>query len=545
MSDPHEPPDTSPGPDLVRNRKRRPARIAIWVFSSLTLMALAGWTGISLLVPVIVRQQLDAALRGAGLRDVKFELHQASPWRTDVAKLSGNADDTLLEIGSAIIRYSPLEAIGGQLDTIQLRDARLVLDLDGLDFGFDSTGTTRPTSAPTAPRSRLPVRSIELETCVLELRRRSSEAETANARSVQLQVSGTLLRTPGGPSQLNLRARLPGSGASKGAILIVHGSIDPLTGAADVSGELDGADLAPLVALLPPEVQPLIGEAGGSVDAKAAYRRLDHSTPPSSTANLSVSGGFVVGEGEYAGEVRGISVAVKFDDVIGLATPPGQKASAQRLRFASEEFSDVSVEFQMRGPGEISVSSAHVGWAGGRFNTGPFTARLPSTDVDLAVAAEQVDLNKVLTLISDGRATGSGQLRGRIPLMVDWPRVRFGEGFLESVGGGTIQLGEAVGDFGELLDQSDPRFARDPRMRRVKQQILEAMKDFEYHHLSATLTRSEGPLLVVVRIQGRGRTGIRQPLDITLNSRGLEEGLNSYLAAQSRVLTIGGGRRGK
>jgi len=71
------------------------------------------------------------------------------------------------------------------------------------------------------------------------------------------------------------------------------------------------------------------------------------------------------------------------------------------------------------------------------------------------------------------------------------------------------------------------------------QQIIAAMTDFEYDQLSAEPTRAEAELVVKVHIQGRGRTGAKQPLDITLNFRGLEEGLSAYLQLTSRVFRIG------
>ncbi len=117
--------------------------------------------------------------------------------------------------------------------------------------------------------------------------------------------------------------------------------------------------------------------------------------------------------------------------------------------------------------------------------------------------------------------------------------VRIGDGLIESEGPGTIQLGESATAFATLLDSTDPRFSADDQMRQLKQKILDALKDFELDHLRAKFKRENGELIVAVTIQGRGRTGSQQPLDITLNFNGFEQGLNAYLAARSRVLGMG------
>jgi hypothetical protein len=80
-------------------------------------------------------------------------------------------------------------------------------------------------------------------------------------------------------------------------------------------------------------------------------------------------------------------------------------------------------------------------------------------------------------------------------------------------------------------------------MQQVKQQILDAMADFEFEQLSAVPTRAEGQLVVQVHIQGRGRTGAKQPITLDLNFRGLEETLEAYLEVSSRVFRIGRNRK--
>jgi hypothetical protein len=157
------------------------------------------------------------------------------------------------------------------------------------------------------------------------------------------------------------------------------------------------------------------------------------------------------------------------------------------------------------------------------------------------ISAEHVDLAQALNVITQGKATGTGRLTGQVPVSFDGSRFAFGNGLVKSEGPGTMRLGESTAALSEVLDQTDPRFTRDAQMRQVKQQILQALTDFQYSAVQGELTHqgSEKDLVVAVTIQGTGRTGAKQPLDITLNFRGFEHGLNSYLNARSRVLKGG------
>src|SRR5262249_39744605 len=150
---------------------------------------------------------------------------------------------------------------------------------------------------------------------------------------------------------------------------------------------------------------------------------------------------------------------------------------------AGQEFSDVAVNFRSTSHEHFEVSSAQLWWCGGLLRAAPFAVVAPYNTVDLDIAVEHIDLNQLLAVVTRGRATGTGSLSGRIPLNLSGSRVTLWQGRLESDGTGTLRLGESVSSLGQILDQSDPRFTKDPQMVQVKQQILEAMTDFEYDHL--------------------------------------------------------------
>ncbi len=490
---------------------RRRTRWILGLLISVATLALLGWLALSVVLPAIVRRQVTDVLRAAGFPDATFQLH-ASLWRTNLETISAGKEQQL-QIGAVTVRYSPLEALAGRVDSVQIRDGKLTIPANDLASGDGSQ------SAKAKP---LPVRSIELQSCTLTLRQ--------GARTLELPLDGALLQTPSGPSQLNLRS------AIQDRPITATGTIEPATGRADLSVETSGAELSALIRFLPEQLRSAIADAGGKFSLRAEYHRDAASSH--TTARIGLRDVSVVGQGDYKGEIRGLMGRFTIDSLAPLIMPPGQRLSVQSIKLAGQEFADASIEFQVPAPDQVLISSAQVTWASGRFTAGPFIVHPPSVAADLVVSAQHVDLANVLALVSNGRATGTGQLSGQVPVKLDWPHVTLGEGSVQADGPGTLRLGEAASAFGQMLDQSDPRFAHDPQMQPVKQQILDAMGDFAYDKLRADFTRPEGNLLVVIQIQGCGRGGARQPLDITINYRGLEHGLNSYLVARSRVLNL-------
>ncbi|HWP39667.1 MAG TPA: YdbH domain-containing protein, partial [Tepidisphaeraceae bacterium] len=454
---------------------RRTRWLLIGSLSTVVTLALAAWIGLALVLPRAVRNQVRRVFADLGLGNASFELRSSTLWHTHIAQLTAGPDGQL-SIGSMMITHRPLDAIYGQIDSILIRNARL-------QVSTTMPGDASPVrSSPLNPRDEpLPIRSIELRDCLLVV--------PSAQQMVQMPLEGTLLRTPSGPSQLNVRARLDA------ARLSAAGTLDTACGDARVSLVAEELDLAYLGSLLEIAVS-------GKVNAQGEFHRQ------------------------------------------GAATRLVGQLAASRVDLFGQSFAGVSLRGGLTAPGSLHIEHLAFDWAGGHLAAEPFDLQLPSADVALAVSIVHVDLQKILDLVSQGRARGSGSLSGRLAVAIDWPRLHLGDGLIQSDGPGTLRLRESVTQFGQLLDQSDPRFTRDAQMRQARQQILEALTDFAYDQIRAQLARgADGWLLVSITIRGRGRTGARQPLDITLNYRGLEQALNSYLAAHSRVLSIGGGEK--
>jgi hypothetical protein len=89
------------------------------------------------------------------------------------------------------------------------------------------------------------------------------------------------------------------------------------------------------------------------------------------------------------------------------------------------------------------------------------------------------------------------------------------------------------------MERANPEFASDPEMRELKEGVLEAVKDFDYHLLEVRFSRTEGEGVITLKLFGRGRTGQRVPVNFTMSLRGAEEVINSYLFGRSGVFHSG------
>lgn len=260
--------------------------------------------------------------------------------------------------------------------------------------------------------------------------------------------------------------------------------------------------------------------------------------PPAGPAHIELSGGSVSASADPSAQLSGIRTTIELQSLLPPLTNAVQHVAASEVRLAGQQFKDVSVGFELKSANQIRIERISAGWAQGTLSAGSFTITPPSTDVELTVAADRISLDHVLRLLLRGHVTATGTLSGRVPLKYAGSRVTVSQGLLESDGPGTLQLGDSINMFSDVLDQSDPRFRADPSMQQVKQQILNAMADFEYDLIRFVPSRRQDELLIVVQIKGTGRTGAKVPLDITLNLTGFEEGLNTYLGAVERVFRI-------
>jgi hypothetical protein len=492
-------------------------RWIFWLLGIVLGLGILVLIALELLLPAIIQRQVAGVFRKAGFTDAKFDLQKATLWHTTVANVAAGQDQWL-KIGNVAIEYSPFDVLRGDIDTVRVRNGRLVVSVDDL---LKAQGGTDNALA----NARIPVESIELDACTLLLRR--------GENGVEVPLDGTLLRAPNGSSQLNIRAML---GPAK---VRVAGVIEPPGGGrTDVNGDAIGVELASLVPLLPSNITQNIASASGTIDLRAEHHRAP-ATLPSTSFNLELNNGGVGGRGKFDGQVQALYGKVHVDSLIPLVIPPGQWLTIGTMKISGQELSGARLVFDATDSDHIHIADAQVSWAGGRFNAKPFTISISEGNIATEISAQHIDLAQVVALLTSGRGSGTGRISGAVQVAFDGSRFTFGAGKLASEGPGNLRLGSMSGQLETVLDRTNPRFTTEAAMQQLKQQIIAALTDFDYDSLSANFTREGGRLVVSVQITGQGREGAKQPFDITLNFRGVEDALNTYLQTRKSVFELG------
>ena len=133
-------------------------------------------------------------------------------------------------------------------------------------------------------------------------------------------------------------------------------------------------------------------------------------------------------------------------------------------------------------------------------------------------------------MLSGEKAWGSGLVDLDLPIKLAWPKIRFGDGFVEARPGGLLRL-EAVGQqLGQYLVSADPRFATDPTYAKIRERVVGAVQNFRFSHLRADMKRVEDHLDTVIAIKGKGDTAGGQELNLNLNVADVDWMLSRYLA---------------
>jgi hypothetical protein len=468
-------------------------------------------------LPAVIQRQVAGIFRKAGFTDAKFDLQKATLWHTTLGNVAAGQDQWL-KIGNVAIEYSPLDVLRGDISTVRIRNGRLVVSLDNLISAEGASGSS-------LDNAKIPVESIELDACTLVLHRGESDME--------LPLDGTLLRAPNGNSQLNVRATL---GQAR---IRVAGLIEPDgAGKTDVNADAIGVQLSSLIGLLPPNLSTNIASASGTIDLRAEHHRAP-ATLPSTSFDFELNGGGFAGKGSYDGQVQAVYSKVRVDSLRPLLIPPGQWLTLGSLKIAGQELSGGRLVFDATDSDHLHIADAQVSWAGGRFKAAPFTVSISQGRIASDISAEHLDLAQVVALLTQGRGSGTGRISGTVPVSFDGSRITFGSGKLTSEGPGNLRLGSMSGQLETVLDRTNPRFTTEAAMQQLKQQIIAALTDFDYDSLAANFAPDGQNLVISVQIAGHGREGAKQPFDITLNFRGVEDALNTYLQTRKSVFRFG------
>ena len=494
-----------------------------WLFAVALFAIVVGaglWVSYIRLLPWIVRREVNAAFASVGLPNVKFDVKQASLFGTRIEG-TGNAEEQI-GIGAVSVRYSPWDAINGELKSIRVSNARLELDLDApLQLG---TGT--PEQGKSSGASfELPFERLELSRCALVLKR--------GPRELRLPIDGAIVRRAAKDA-----ADLTITSAIERSDLHISGAIDGSAGRAHFTASASNVQPQRLLTLLPPRIARDIDDAGGQVTFALDYK-FDAGRS-SATLQLALADVFVEAQRGLGVSIHGLGGAITFDDLFAPSTAPDQRVTIDRASVAGQELTNFVIGFALESLDRLVINQLKFNWSGGVAQAQPLALDPTKPVIATTVFLDHVGLRDIVALVTAGRATGDGTVSGSVPFTIDLtrpsaPHVEVGEGTFRADARGNLRLGESAEDLGRIMERENPGFASDPLLRDLKADVLQAVQDFDYHLLEVSFRRDEfNDLVTAMKIHGRGREN-RLPINLNLNVTGADAALNAYLSAKSRV----------
>ena len=526
-----------------------PARLSLLrrIFRRRTLVALAAAGGLVLLfhyvlLPWAIRDRVRAALDEAGLRAATFRVTRATLWATDVRDL---VLDDVNRVDRVQVRYDVTDLWEREVDSITVTGATLSADPRAWLIETRTTPTTA--GATTLPKK------TPLELPFNRLIVRESDLVLSDGRA--LPIAGTLVRdSKGFVAELQMADdAIDVTGNMAAALDAGEATIR----VSKLSGELIGVMVGTYAEVSPVTVS---GQVSGHVEARwgsdgvkgrAALEIKGGTIGDASDAQLTVGGGVFVGEASVGAATqpsvsvklsdadiatpdltaRGVSGAVTFVDLSPPTSAPRQKLSAELLTIGETEFRNGQLEFEVNASGDIFVRQTRWDFLGGQVFAND--VRVPSDGpVSFTLTASQVDVGQILATYAREKLSGSGKVSGHLPVVIDGRQITFGEGTLSSLAGGELRITDpkTLAQVSEVAGAgAAAAAARTGSAEQVKQNIAEALKDFEYDQMTARLTNESDGLAAYIVIKGHGRTGAKQALVYEPRIRRLDQLLGLVL----------------
>lgn len=524
-----------------------------WLLGAAGAVAVGAVVVYFVVAPWLVRRQILAGLREAGVIDPSFQVRGVSPWETRLVELTAGGG-AAGRVGSVSLRYSPGSLWAGKLDSVRMEGAELIVRLGGATpwegVWADKTAPSGSSSSTSSASSGFPVARIELAASTLHLK--------GPTRALKLPVHGTLATAPGSPLRVDLRVD------SSPLPIQVRGTIAPDTGAVDLAADAESLSAESVATvlrgLLPASNVYLDGTLAlaaqltwdnGQGRLCATLRPdgvgvdLDPATPaPNVTLGRGVytwdmtfgtatpSGRLAVDDAAAAApdgqwSVAGVSTDVAFSHLSPVATGPLQELKVGEVVVGDMKLTDGSVLFALRGPRDVEVNATHWTWLDGKLWADGFHVDPSQMKFETTAHAKGVDLTRLLDLLARDKVSGSGRIDARLAVKVDGTNVGFGDGHVTS-DGGRVRVADArdvVGTVGAGAAKGSPE-------SRLSTDLAEALKDFRYDILRAELRNVDGQLVARADIRGRGVQGARTPVHYEPTIRGLDDLLRVYLGLQ-------------
>jgi hypothetical protein len=246
--------------------------------------------------------------------------------------------------------------------------------------------------------------------------------------------------------------------------------------------------------------------------------------------NINVQCGNVsVIDPSLGASITGLAANVTFTNLSPLETPGNQQISIKEAKIGKVVLDNGTAALRVEGTNSVLIERSQWAFADGTLLSNAFRISPGSGVTDLIVEGQNLSMQTLLETFLPGQATGDGRIYGSLPISVRWPNLQFGQGFVYSApGGGTLQMPTAETKVGDLLDQSDPRFATDDAYKQLKTKVVSALHDFQYDVIKMDWTTGPDGLVTKVQLQGKGKQG-GQAVNLNIKFTGLDKALMRYI----------------
>lgn len=527
------------------------------ILSLLTVAVVVTVLAYLFVLPIIVQRTLLRSLAEAGVRDPQLSVAHVSLFSTRISDFQAGGATS---VAGLTVSYTPASLWGLRVQDIRVKGLVVRMNLREGQMDFGTLGdilarsrkapgaTTQPARASTA----IPLDRIECTESKLIIETPEGE--------IELPLAGVLTQ---GDGKLRLQAEV----AMLPSPVTLSGVVDLQQGTSDVHVAGAALDLSTVAKLVKHSLQKsnltMTGQASLDVRYKssASGSKLSARLEPQNSlirlpesikaaTNVRLVKGVLIAEAMWS-DVSNMSVKVMAEHVeirckeldaevkeLGgtFAVLPlydaRQTLTVGEARIGKMLVTSGMANMRLGVDNTVDIESTAWTWLEGRLSMENVRI-VPGQPIDLTAVAKGVDLKQVLETFAADHARGEGRIDARLPVRIDWPRVGFARGSIQSAGKGRLMILKAD-ELAKSIAGQVPKGRQDVQVR-TKREIIEALQDFDYDTLEANLIPDGNSLTAKARLAGRGRRPPRRALDMQINLRNLDDLLEVYLGISNRL----------
>jgi len=188
-----------------------------------------------------------------------------------------------------------------------------------------------------------------------------------------------------------------------------------------------------------------------------------------------------------------IELDFELSDALKLKSKPSQTLSFESLKYKTFLIDNGKISFQTNSLKNYLIEKSEFKWCNGNVASNAFSIDADKPDeIDIALYCNRLNVANLLNQLQLGKASGKGNVSGKIPLIYKNRKIRVDEGFLYSTPGigGNICLTDFLGPLANLPAGFQMDIAK------------EALHDFDYEWLKLRLNSEKEDLLIQLEMDG-------------------------------------------